>query len=62
MKIIVVDNFGRESISDKLVCTNVSKYYGEIIVKALNVQLSGDYADVFYKLVQNDYKLYRFKP
>lgn len=62
MKIIVVDNFGRENVSDKLVCTNVSQFHGEIMVKGLNDRLSGNSSVVFYKLVPNDYKLYKFEP
>lgn len=61
MKIIAVDNFDRDTHSDTLVLDNVNKYYGEIIVEHLNDKLSGDYALDFYRLVEDDYKLYEFE-
>ena len=33
MKIIQVDNFGRDSISEVFVAYNISEYMGKIIVK-----------------------------
>ena len=40
MKIIKVDNFDRESVSDTLIATNVSKYYAKIISLMLNTSVS----------------------
>ena len=62
MKIISSDNFGREHISDKLVCENINKFYGEKIVEFLNKSFSGDYANNYYNLVEDNHKLYKFKP
>jgi len=62
MKIINVDNFDREWVDDKVVCENVSEYYGGIIVDFLNDRLSGDHSSDFYKLVENDHKLYAWEP
>ncbi len=62
MKIICKDNYDRESVDDKLVCSNVSEYYGKIIVESLNNKLSGDRSSDFYKLVDNEYELYRWEP
>jgi hypothetical protein len=62
MKIINVDNFDRDSVSDKLVCENVSEYYGEIIVDFLNDRLSSEHSTDFYKLVDDDHKLYVWEP
>jgi len=59
MKIICVDNFNRESITDDLVCTNVSEYYGEYIVDFLNKKFGGDNSFNFYRLVNDDYKLWK---
>lgn len=61
MKVIRIDNFARENVSDKLVCENVSHYYGEIITKYLNENFSGENSPDFYKLVDDDYKLYVFE-
>lgn len=62
MKIISIDNFDRESVSDKLICENVSKHYGEIIVDLLNENYSGENSLSYYKLVEDDYVLYEFRP
>lgn len=59
MKIIGVDNYDREYISDFLVCENVNKGYGNELVNYLNKQ---DDQPRFYKLVEDDYKLYVFEP
>ena len=61
MKIINTDNFDREDHSDSLVCENVSEFYGKIIVKALNDKLSGSTSPDYYRLVPDDYKLYKFE-
>lgn len=63
MKIISVDNFNRETVSDILVCENIeAKQYGDCMVKALNDKFSGEDASRYYRLVPNDHKLYKFEP
>ena len=62
MKIIVVDNFDRESESDTLVAENVNKYYGEFIVDFLNDKFSGDSSSEWFRLVEDNHKLYEFEP
>jgi hypothetical protein len=62
MKIINVDNFDRESVDDKLVCENVSDYYGPYIVDFLNEKFSGDNSSNFYRLVKDDHELYVWEP
>jgi len=61
MKIIEVDNFNRDNVSDTLVCENVNKQFGKIIVDGLNKRLSGDGSAYFYRLVEDDYVLYKFE-
>lgn len=58
MKIIAVDNFGRESIADLLVAENVSEYWGKRIVDALNDK-QHDESIRYFKLVSDDHKLWR---
>lgn len=60
MKIIKVDNFDRERVSDFLVAENVNMFWGEHIVKLLNVtcQNSPD----FFKLVENNHVLHVWEP
>ena len=62
MKIICVDNFNREHVSDSLVAESVSIFYGEKIVKFLNKTFSGDGAIDYFRLVKDDTKIYKFKP
>ena len=59
MKIIAIDNYSREIYSDVLICENISKYIGKIVVDQLNsVHNEGD---SFYRLVEDDYELYKFE-
>jgi len=62
VKIICVDNFNREHISDLLVAENVSIFYGEKIVEFLNKTFSGDSAVDYFRLVKDDTKIYKFRP
>ena len=52
-------NFGRESIPDRLIAENVNEFYGSHIVDFLNEKFSGECSNSFYKLVNDDYKLWR---
>lgn len=62
MKIICCDNYGRENVSDTLVAKNISEYYGRIVVEALNKEIDDSYSDCYFKLVEDDYKLYTYNP
>jgi hypothetical protein len=59
MKIIRVDNFAREHIADQLIAENVNEYYGSQIVDFLNDTFSGEHSSDFYRLVKDDYILWR---
>jgi hypothetical protein len=61
MKIIGISNFDLESVNDVLICENVNRYYGEIIVTTLNNR-AGPNAQYYYKLKDDDYELYKFEP
>lgn len=54
MKIIAVDNYKRKNVADVLVAENVHPHYGEFIVESLMLNHS-----LFFKLVDDDYKLWR---
>jgi hypothetical protein len=60
MKIIRKDNFNRDTESDKLVCENINNSYGKRLVDYMNNQMAG--FDIFYELVEDDYKLYKWEP
>jgi hypothetical protein len=62
MKIIQVDNFDREIVSDILIAENVPEHFAELIVTYLNNTLSGPCSLDYYKRVPDDYKLYKFEP
>jgi len=62
MKIVNVDNFNRDEVSDKLVCQNIDKEIGKEIVEFLNDEYSGSCAAHFYKLLPDHYRLYTWKP
>ena len=61
MKIIKIDNFGREYISDQLIAENVVDFYAKIIVEALNKRCHDNSPDYFI-VVADDYELFEFKP
>ena len=59
MKVIQTDNFDTESVSDVLVAENVSsERLGKIMTDALNEKLSGSNSSVYFKLVEDDFKLF----
>ena len=61
MKIICVDNFDRETVNDSLVAENVNACYGKYIVALLN-EHEGQHSPNFYRLVEDDHTLYKWKP
>jgi len=74
MKIIGVDNYNRENVSDILIAENITnEYLGNKMVEVLNYGrlLTKDekekifhkinlISDTYYKLETNNYKLYEF--
>ena len=61
MKIIKMNNFDDETVDDFLVCDNIKdKELGKIMLEALIAKCT-IYSIHFYKLVEDDYKLYEFK-
>lgn len=60
MKIIAIDNYDRESVSDLLVCEHLNSYYSKLIFKFLTSL--EPHCDYVYRLVSDDYVLYEFEP
>lgn len=58
MKIVLVDNFARESVADLLIADNVDKYWGKIIVENLNSKSDKNNPD-YFQLFDDDYILWR---
>lgn len=61
MKIILRDNFDRKTSSEVLIATGLNRYYARRIVIALNDLEGGQTLDYFVA-VEDNYKLYEFKP
>ena len=61
MKIVCVDNFDTGNKSDALVAENVNPFYGEPMVEWLNQRYGGERSDSFFKLVEDDHRLYDVK-
>ena len=62
MKIIQIDNFGKESVSDILIARDVNDTYVKMITMFLNQSFSGIHSDLYFRAVGDDYKLYKYKP
>ena len=62
MKIIQTDNFERDTVSDILIAKDISENFANIIVDALNTKYSSDYSPMFFKVVPENYKLYKWEP
>jgi len=60
-KIIGKSNFDLDNVSDILIADNLNKYYGEKIVKYLQDN-TRDNDTYFPRLVEQDYKLYKWEP
>jgi len=58
MKIIKVDNYDRELYDDVLISENIkNEYYGKLIVELLNNDSKRSDSD-YFRLVEDDYKLF----
>ena len=62
MKIICTSNFDNESVDDRLIAENVNHFYAQYIVTYLNDKFSGDTSPDYFRIVTDDYKLYKFEP
>jgi len=60
-KIIGKSNFDLETVNDILIADKLNKYYGEKIVKFLQDN-TRDNDTYFPRLVEQDYKLYKWEP
>jgi len=58
MKIIQVDNYDRETISDILIAENVNLINGKETTEFLNKKYSGADSSIYFRLVEDDYKLF----
>ena len=61
MKIVMTDNYARDYVDDILICENVNRVYGTIIVDCLNNHITCTH-DKYFILVNDDYKPVKFEP
>lgn len=61
MKVICIDNFNRDYISDSLVRENLTDEEADKLVKEHNDQMSAHCQD-YFKKVSDDHKSYIFEP
>ncbi|AUR93424.1 hypothetical protein NVP1187O_111 [Vibrio phage 1.187.O._10N.286.49.F1] len=59
MKIIAVDAYDRESRANVLIAEGIMPAYADIMVDALNASNAAKYADLYFKAVSDDHKLWR---
>lgn len=59
MKVIAVDNFDRENVDDVLIKDNLSKEEADKIAKDYNDNIMSDNHPIFYKAVDDNYKLFK---
>jgi hypothetical protein len=62
MKIICIDNFDRETVSDVLVAENLNQFYGKLILDFLINNHTSSSGSNYYILVEDNYKLHTFEP
>lgn len=57
MKIVAIDNFGRETIPDLIIAENVNETFLDIIINLLNDKFSGETSNIFFIKKEDDYVL-----
>lgn len=62
MKVVAVDNYARDTVSDKLIKENVSEEEGKAICKEHNDKLNDTGSERWYILKADNYELYKFDP
>jgi hypothetical protein len=63
VKIVCVDNFDRETVSDFLVAENIqNEKFARAMCSALNDKFSGPDVPYFFKVKPDDYRLHTFDP
>lgn len=60
MKIVRTDNYARETVDEYFVCENVNRGYGELIVTLLKEDPNRN-PESWFKLVEDDYELYKWE-
>jgi hypothetical protein len=62
MKLILIDNFGRDCISEQLVAENVSSYWANRIQAWADSHWNSSENPQYLTVRPDDYELYKFEP
>ena len=62
MKVVAIDNYGRETISDVLIKDNLSIEEADALAWRLNSKAGDETPEKYYVVKNDDYELYEFDP
>lgn len=62
MKIITTDNFNREGHNEGLVAENVPEYWAHKILAHLRTAYTSEHGELWFEVVPDEHKLYKFEP
>jgi len=62
MKVIGTSNFDKDNVSDILIREDVDRELADDICGVENIESGGKYATYFFKVVPDDYVLYKWEP
>ena len=62
MQVIAIDNFSRETVSDRVISTGLSEDAAKDEAKRLNELHGGEHASRFYVSKPDSYRPYVFQP
>jgi diketogulonate reductase-like aldo/keto reductase len=60
VKIVGVSNFNIDTVDDILIAGDVDPQYADFLAKKMNEGFSRDDSTYWYKVVPDDYELYRY--
>ena len=61
-KVIAIDNYDRENVSDRLIESNISEFDAKAYAALLNDERNAQSEDWFYRAVPMSHKLYKYDP
>jgi hypothetical protein len=61
-KVVCIDNFNRDTVSDTLVIDNLSQGVCELIANERNGQYGGPHSSSYFVVKPDDYQLYKWEP
>ena len=62
MKVVKIDNWGRDYISEEVICTCESDSRAIQIAKIFNEKYGGEHSPDYFKCYPDSYVAYKFEP